>query len=83
MFAEGGDEHNRRQRPTKAAYDFEAIEHRHLDVEQDEVGVELGDQLERVLAVPGFSDDQNVRDLAQLFAQHPSRQRFVVDNERA
>ena len=60
----------------------DAVEHRHLDVEDDEVGPQLLRELDRLLAVGGLTDDVVALFLEHLFEVEPD-EGFVLGDENA
>ena len=62
---------------------LEAVQLRHLDVEEDQLGVELADRLDRLEAVGAFADDLDVGVVSQVFAQQRARQVFVVHDQHS
>ena len=74
-----GDEDDDR-RAVEQLQHFEAVELRHLDVEQEEVGIVLGDCLHRFESVRALGDDLAVLIRGQEFAQQLARRQFVVDD---
>ena len=59
----------------------EAVEARHLHVEQDQVGLLLGDRLDRLEAVAALADDLDVRLVLQPVAHPLAGQRLVVHDQ--
>ena len=80
MLAVGGDEHEQWRLDVHQALDHrEAVEARHLDVEEDEVGLMGLDLADRLAAVGGGGDDLDVVKGLQPQLQPLRRQGFVVD----
>ena len=79
----GDEDDRRRRRAADGAGDVEPVERRHLDVEEDEVGVLARDRLQRGGAVVALADEVDVRMRGEERAQPPAGQRLVVDDERA
>lgn len=61
----------------------EPVEHGHREVERDDIGIELLDQLERVGAVVRGRHHVELAVAAQDARQHGARERRVVDDEHA
>src|SRR5262245_60471597 len=61
----------------------EAVEVGHLDGEKDEVWRAPPDRAQRLVTVRAFADDLELDSAAQQIADAPSRQNFVIDNQRA
>ena len=55
---------------------------RHLDIEEDDVGLQSGDRLQRLRAVARLADDLHATQLDQQKTQLIARQRFIVDDDR-
>ena len=80
----GGDEHDRGHPvDADAAHDFQAVEARHLDVEEHQVRRHGGDRGHRVRAVTAFADDGQLAIGGQQRPQSSARQWFVIDDEDA
>ena len=62
---------------------LEAVQLRHLDVEEEDVRGEFAHRFHRFEAVGALADDLEVRVGGEQLAQHAARQLLVVDNERA
>ena len=62
---------------------LEAVELRHLDVEEHQVGRELGHRLDGVEAVAAFGHNRDARMRAEKLAHDRARQRLVVDDDDA
>ncbi len=60
---------------------LEAIELRHLNVEKHEIGLELGDCLDRLEPVGALRDDVDVWNVRQVLAQHTARQCLIVHDD--
>jgi len=67
----------------QAAGDGEAVEARHLEVEEDEVGVEAVDQLDGFEATGCLADHGDTADLFELLAEDLAGDGFVVGDESA
>src|SRR5262249_19092975 len=65
------------------AKDLEAVEPGHLYIEENEVRPLLIDGDNGRAAIAGFTDDLDLRFLREHREQSPTRERFVVDDERA
>ena len=63
--------------------DLEPAAARHLDVEQQQIGRQLGDALDRLDAVLGLADDLDVGFAGQQLAQPIARRLLVVHEQRA
>lgn len=63
--------------------DVEAVLAWHLDVEQQEVRRMFGHRTDRRIAVCGFAHDLDVRMFGEQRSHPPTRERFVIDDERA
>ncbi len=80
----GGGEDDLRQRNLAVHQlldDAEAVEARHLHVEEDEVGRELLDEVDRLDAVLALRDDIDV-ELAQEIRKLVARKLLVVNDDR-
>ena len=79
----GGDEHDGRHPIRADGLDhLEAVELRHLDVEEHEIRGLGQDGLDGFDAVPGFADDLDVLFSAEERAHPLARERLVVDDQR-
>ena len=82
MVAVSGDEHEQRRLDVHQPLDHrKAVEPRHLDVEEDEVGLVGLDLADRLAAVGGGGDDFDVVMRLEPQLQPLGRQRFVVDQD--
>src|SRR5512143_2990705 len=63
--------------------DLEAVELGHLDVEEEQVGGEVGDGLDSLEAVGAFGGDLDFGVTGNEFAKKGPGQLLVVDNHRA
>ncbi|HVE80023.1 MAG TPA: hypothetical protein VNA89_14250 [Gemmatimonadaceae bacterium] len=79
----GHEHHRRHSLGADGAHDGEAIELRHLHVEEDEVRGEAGDLCHRVGAVGTLADDLDVRLVREQRAEPAAGESFVVHDERA
>ena len=59
---------------------LEAVELRHLHVEQQQIGLQLGHRLDRLEAVGALGDDLDAGIAARYSRSTAARQLFVVDN---
>src|SRR5579875_3354067 len=57
---------------------FEAVEARHRDIHQYDVGAQLGDVRERLATVAGLADDLDARKLADQRFEAGANQKMVV-----
>jgi hypothetical protein len=62
---------------------FEAIELRHLDVEEQQVGTEIRDRFDRLESVRALRDDLDARHAGEVFAHHGPRQILIVHDGHA
>jgi hypothetical protein len=60
---------------------FEAVDLGHLDVEEDEVGVQLLDGFDAFEAVAAFLDDLDPGIVLEVFADDQTGEGFVVDED--
>jgi hypothetical protein len=81
----GRDEYDRRRvlHIGEARYDLEAIEPRHLDIEEHDVGPQLPDRFYGLVPLARFAGDLDAGDRAENALQVLARGRFVVDDEDA
>jgi hypothetical protein len=80
----GGDEDDRgRHRVAQGLQDAEAVQAGHLHVQEHQVGAQLPQGAEGLLAVAAFAEDGDVRVGFEQPAQPLPRQRFVVHDEGA
>ena len=85
VFVErGGEDHRRRlgQRRQVARH-LEPVDARHAHVEQHDVGRELVDHVDGLLAIAGFPGDFEFAGLRQHRTQAFARRRLVIDDEHA
>ena len=61
----------------------EAVAARHLHIHDDEIGGELADPLERLIAVAGLADHFDPLDIAEEGTQPIDRERFIVHQQYA
>src|SRR5262245_371797 len=61
----------------------EAVEVGHLDVEENEVGRAPPDRDQCFMSIRAFADDRELAPAAQQIADAPSRQNFVINDQRA
>ncbi|MNM28565.1 hypothetical protein D3C81_390810 [compost metagenome] len=59
---------------------FEAVQARHLDVEEHQLRLQFRDGLDGLEAVGAFGHDLDIVVARQIFAQHAARQQFIVDD---
>jgi hypothetical protein len=85
VLVEGGHEDDVRRGLVlhHAARHLEAVEPRHLDVEEHDVRLQPFDGRQRFDAVAGLADDFDAADLAEQVAELVARQLFVVDEHGA
>ena len=82
MLVISGDEHEQRRLDVHQPLDHrKSVEPRHLDVEEDEVGLVGLDLADGLAAVGGGGDDFDVVMRLQPQLQALRRQRFVVDQD--
>ncbi len=62
---------------------LEAVELRHLDVEQHHIGRQRANQLQATLRIAGRADQGNSRHVLQAPFQAAQCQRFVIDREHS
>ena len=80
MLAVGGDEHEQRRLDVhQSLNDRKAVKTRHLDVEEDQIGLVGLDLADRLAAVGGGGDDLDVVMRLQPKLQALGGQRFVID----
>jgi hypothetical protein len=60
---------------------LEAVELGHLDVEEEEIGAQLGRGLDRLEPVGALRDDLDVGMRGEVLADEPARQLLVVDDD--
>ncbi len=77
----GREDH--RHRAAQQLEHLEAVELRHLHVEEHQVGGQLRDRLHRVEPIAAFGDDRDAGVSAEILAHHRARQRLVVDDDDA
>ena len=80
-----GDENDRR-RPLHAGEardDLEAVEPRHLDIEEHDVGPQLPDRFHGLVPLARFAGDLDAGDRAENALQVLARGRLVVDDKNA
>jgi hypothetical protein len=80
LVVRGAEDH--RRGAADQVDDLEAVELRHLHVEEHEIGRQLGDRLHRLEAVGALGDDFDAGHVRQVLAQHLARERLVVDDDR-
>ena len=82
MLVVGGHDHDDRE---LAALQFpdhiEAAHPRHLEVEEDNIGLETGDLAECFLAVLGFAYDLHIADLLKFLPKYLPGDRLVVHDQ--
>jgi hypothetical protein len=84
LVVRGAEDHDRRPRLTgDQLQHLEAIELRHLHVEEHQVGPLLGDRLHRLEAVRGLPDHLDALVGAEVLAQQRARRGFVVHEQDA
>ncbi len=82
VAVEGGDEDDRGEvLGLDARQDAEAVEARHLHVEEHEVRLPLADRLHGLEAVAALTDDLDVGFVLEPVAHPLARQRFIVDDQ--
>jgi hypothetical protein len=77
----GHEDHGRHARGPDRLDDREAVHARHLDVEQDEVGLPVANELDGFSAVSRFDDGLDLRVVPEQPPQPLASERFVVDDE--
>jgi hypothetical protein len=81
---EGRHEHDHRQAFLRhLRQHVEPREARHLDVEEHQVGMQLGDRGQCLAAVRALARDLDVRRVLQAQLQPAARERFVIDDDGA
>jgi hypothetical protein len=75
------DEHDRRVRGARFLHEPDAVEPRHLEIREDDVGVELVELAERLEAVRRRLGD--VAFLVQDLGERSARVRLVIDDENS
>ena len=83
MLVEGGAEDDCRPRLAERRDDVEPGAAGHLDVEEDHVGGQRLDALQRLDAVFGLAHDLDVAALGEQLAQAAAGRRLVVDDQGA
>lgn len=84
VFVERRNKNHDRQRIwSKLLHHTEAIDSGHLDIEQEQVGLESLDGFERTLSVRTFAHGYDAGMPAEQTAQPLSRQWFVINDEDA
>jgi hypothetical protein len=79
---ESGDEHDAHVAPQELQH-LEAVELRHLDVQEEEVGLQLGRRLHGLEAVAALAHDLGLGDAIEVFAQEDAGRFLVVHDEDA
>jgi hypothetical protein len=78
------DNHHNRQRALRQMADHvEAAHPGHLQVEENQVGLQARDLAQSVVAVGRLAGDFDVRERPQFVAQHLARDGFIVHHQRA
>src|SRR5262249_8312593 len=72
-----------RQLHAQAPRCSDAVEHRHLQIHEHDVGSRLGSEGERDLTVLGIADHLDLGSRRQQRAQSRTEQRLIVDEENA
>ena len=83
---EGGEDHDARVRlgaGQDAARGLDAVHHRHLDVDQDDVRVQLAHRLDRLAAVAGLADHLEVVLGLEHQLEAAAKQHLIVGEEHA
>ena len=79
----GGAEDHRRPRPAERRGHIKAAGARHLNIQQHDIGSELGDPLGGLHAILGFAGDLHVRMRRQQLAQPLACWLFIVNQQRS
>ena len=75
-FRRDADDDDRDRLPRHLlAHEGDAVHHRHVEIAGHDVGLQLGDQLERLVAVARRADDLDERDCARASATRPCGRR--------
>ena len=61
---------------------FEAVQLRHLDVQEEQIRLQFGDRLHGFKSISTLGDDLYFRVLGQKLTYHLTREIFVVDDDR-
>ena len=78
----GREEHDRRHALRRPPPDhLEAVDLRHLDVEEDHVGLQRVERREHLAAVAAFADDGEVGKRGEQLPHAAARRRLVVGDE--
>ncbi len=84
MIVIGGDEDEQRRLDLEQALDHrEAVEARHLDVEEDQIWLVGLDRADRLAAIAAGFDDLDILVLFEAKLQALNGERLVVDQDRA
>ncbi|MNF42365.1 hypothetical protein D3C84_234120 [compost metagenome] len=67
----------------QAAQGFQAVHLRHVVVQQDQLGLQLAEQIQGLLAMSGFADDLQVCFEFEQLAHAAAHHRVVVDEQDA
>ena len=82
VAVEGRHEHHHRHAGLRdAAQHLEAVDARHLDVEEHEVRRVGGDRFDRLAAIRALRDDLEVVESAQAQLEPAPRERLVIDDD--
>lgn len=82
VLIEGGDDHDNGQSAAIEISNYvEAAHDRHLEVQEHQVGLKLGDLFQGLAAVLGLADYLDLGKLLQFFAEDPTGDWFIVDDQ--
>lgn len=62
---------------------FEAVLFRHLNIEENEIGIFVRDGFYRIGAIPAFADDLNIVLITKKALDPIAGKRFIIDDKRA
>src|SRR3981189_74089 len=80
VFVEGGDEHDRPIGADQLQY-FESIQLRHLNVEENKIGIQFGHGFDSFESIRALSDNLDFRMTCKELQQHLAREFLIVDND--
>jgi hypothetical protein len=79
ILIERGAEDDRGSRPAERRGHFETAAAGHLNVQQHQIGHELGDSFDRLHTIFGFANDLDIVDAGQQLAEPIARRLLVVN----
>ena len=82
-FVRGHEHHRRHPRHPAFAQDIEAVEPRHLHVEEHQIRLERVKRPQRLPPVPRLAHDHDVRVSAEQLPDAAAGQRFIVHDQGA